>query len=268
MKPYFSQETSLAHKGKKVPERSFFSFFVFWTAVFLLTGCFYEKNTVKKEVAVEEKNLRRIKKMEDLRLIRLLIVERGTYILAERAVLAAAEQLGLQVRVTRTMPENIVPLLRSDKADLAFGLDLNRKELARFRLEGYMLHLTDKKAVKMPFYFLMPQGSEELWGFLEKAALAAAANGRINLFLSAEEKEKAVASGLPKEKKSVKKEVKNNVKERTLSADPEKTEKNMGKSSSAGSRKTSRIKLKKRERLRAAIRQNLEKMKNLQKEKK
>ena len=262
MKQSFSHKINLAHKEKKVPVGGFFSFFAFLAAVFFLTGCFHWNNEEKKDSFLEERNIRRVKKIEDIRLIRFLLVEKGKYILAERVLSAVAEQLDLQVRVTATLPENVVPLLRSDKADLAFGVVLDSKELARFRLEGYTLRLSDRKAGENTFFFLMPKGSEQLWGILEKAALSAAANRRIDFTLSAEE----VMEKSPVAEKQ------ETLKEKMIKEDvsPEKAEKReyiAVKDPSGEGKRSSRGKLKKRERIRAKIRQNLEKMKKLKEEK-
>lgn len=261
MKQVFFHKTYLSYKEKKVPPGSFFSFFACMAAVFFLTGCFRENAAESKMPSLEEKNIRRVKKMEDMRLLRLLLVEKEKHILARRVLEAAGEQLGLQVRVTATPQENVMPLLRSDRADLAYGVELDRKALARSRLEGYTLRFTGKKAGEQSFFFLMPPGSGELWGFLEKAALSAAANGRIDFALSAEDMKKMSVSEKPEE---VKKE---NIKKDIFPQTAEKVGKSTLKNPSGEGKRSGRGKLKKRERIRAKIRQNLEKMKNLQKEK-
>lgn len=188
VKKFFSHNTILFHKEKKVPSRSFFSFFAFFAVLLLFCGCSFGKNTDKTILpSTEEKNIRKMKRVENIRILRMLLVEKGQYILAERVVTVAAEQLGLRIRITKTLPEHVYPLLRADKADLAFcgtaGSEENKaellKELKRFRMEGYLLHLQENKG-KHSLFFIMGRGSEELWTFLERAAHSAAANGKID----------------------------------------------------------------------------------------
>ena len=80
VKQVFFHKTYLSYKEKKVPPGGFFSFFACMAAVFFLTGCFRENAAESKMPSLEEKNIRRVKKMEDMRLLRLLLVEKEKYL--------------------------------------------------------------------------------------------------------------------------------------------------------------------------------------------
>lgn len=250
-KKNFYHISCLFQGEKKVPYRGFFSSFLFFFLCLLLAGCAFFNGEENREKKIREKEeLFRMKKVEDMRKIRLLIVENGEYELAYRAVLGAAEQLNLHVFLVMTLPEDVIPLLRAGKADLAFGIFLQQEELKRFQLEKYQILLPEKNGKNHPLSFLMGSGSRALWALLEKGMMTAVSNGRISFdvpLLKEEEEEKwQKVVGKKKKKKEEKK---------SLSGDKEvRKEKNI-------SGKKNR-----RERLRARIFRDLQKMKKKKKE--
>lgn len=159
-----------------------------------LSGCALWENKKNEKQIREEKNLIRMKKIENIRLLRVLLIKNEDCILARRVILAAGEQLNLQVRLFWTAPENISPLLRSGKADLAFGKVFDKKESARLRLEGYILTLPgkEKKSPAKRLFFSFGSGSAQLWEIFEKASLSAWHNGRISTEAPTEEELDAI----------------------------------------------------------------------------
>ena len=187
MKKVFSHNSNLDQKENKVPERSFFSFLFLLSIVFLLCSCSsgepfseYASSTTWKGEGENGGTRDALEKIERYRTIRFLLVEKGEYKLAYRAVFAAAEQLGLDVRLTWTSPEHIPPLLRAGKADLAFSGNLTApEELKRFHLEGYMLSVQGKEK-RYDLFFVAQPGAQQLWQMLEKAVAASLMEERIS----------------------------------------------------------------------------------------
>ena len=179
MKRDFSYKSYRISREKKVPKGSFFSLFAVF-ALFLLCSCSFWKSSGGKVEWERKSSDSRMARLEKNRMIRFLLVEQGEYILAQRAVAAAGEQLGLEVRLVRTFPEHVYPLLRADKADLAFGVTPEEGELKRFRLQGHSFSLRDREGKEHFLFFCLPSGSEELRETLEKAFRAAAADNRIS----------------------------------------------------------------------------------------
>lgn len=139
---------------------------------------------------MKEKNVIRMKNVENVRKIRLLLVKNGDFLSAYRLVMGAAEQLNLHVYLTVTAPEYVFPLLRADKADLAFGVFLTPEELKRYRMEGYTVTLPERHGKNQTLFFVMPRGSRLLWEILEKAMITSFVNGRTSFDLPADVEEK------------------------------------------------------------------------------
>ena len=186
-----AEKITFVQREKKVPERGFFSLSVLlrgsFSAVlflsFLLCGCFFPENAKKTtQKILEEKSLSKITDIQNKRVLRFLLVEKGDFVLAYRAMMAAGEQLGLSVRVTWTFPEHISPMLRGDKADIAYdgGTKISAGELQKLMLEKYTLTLTENEKKKHHIPFIMNRGGRELWGNLEKAILSSSSNGGIS----------------------------------------------------------------------------------------
>lgn len=185
-----AEKTNLVQRGKKVPERGFFSLSVFlrmcvFSFLFstLLCGCFFaEKNEAGSLKDLEEKSQKKMTSLQEKRVLRFLLVENGDFVLAYRAMMAAGEQLNLTVRVTWTFPEHISPMLRADKADIAYyGKEkISSSELRRLLLDGHTLILKENENKKHHIPFVMNRGSAELWSNLEKAIQSSASNGGIS----------------------------------------------------------------------------------------
>ncbi len=224
MKNASAEKITFVQREKKVPERGFFSLSVLlrgsFSAVlflsFLLCGCFFPENAKKAtQKILEEKSLSKITDIQNKRVLRFLLVEKGDFVLAYRAMMAAGEQLGLSVRVTWTFPEHISPLLRGDKADIAYyGKEkISSSELRRLLLEGHTLILKENENKKHHIPFVMNRGSAELWSNLEKAIQSSASNGGISFEMPEREdfepeiKEKRIKKEEKEEKEEKKKRI-------------------------------------------------------------